>query len=43
MVAAAGMQPVEACDLYAIYAATEAKSGNGKGCLGGVANGSFWA
>lgn len=33
----AGVLPVRACDLCAIYSATEAQGGSGKGFLGGVA------
>jgi hypothetical protein len=35
--AAACAQPVVACDLCAVYAATEAQGGSGKGSFGGVA------
>ncbi len=37
ILAAACAQPVTACDLCAIYAATEAQGGSGKGFFGGVA------
>lgn len=37
VLAAAGMQPVLACDLCAVYAATEAQGGGGTGFFGGVA------
>jgi hypothetical protein len=37
ILAAACTQPVTACDLCAIYAATEAQGGSGKGFFGGIA------
>jgi len=37
MLAAACAQPVRACDLCSVYAATEAQGGSGKGFFGGVA------
>jgi hypothetical protein len=37
MLAAACAQPLMACDLCSVYAATEAQGGSGKGFLGGVA------
>jgi hypothetical protein len=37
MVAGACVQPVMACDLCAVYAATEAQGGSGKGFFGGIA------
>jgi hypothetical protein len=37
VLAAACAQPVMACDLCSVYAATEAQSGSGKGFFGGVA------
>jgi len=37
VLAAASLQPVLACDFCAVYSATEAQGGSGKGLFAGVA------